>query len=97
MKKRVKGPSLARLMARGDEQADGVHCGKDTTAAPVVSKATIRIVFILMILSDWYAEQLDICTALLHCQFKGGRKLYMDLSDGFKSLYLVDCVLLFDK
>ena len=36
----------ARLTAQHYEQVDGEHYGKDTTAAPVVNEATIRILYL---------------------------------------------------
>ena len=94
MKKKANGTFRARLTARGYEQIDGEHYDKDTTAAPVVNEATIRIVFILMIMAGWYAELLDVRGAFLHGEFEKGTKLYMEVPDGFKTFYPIDCLLL---
>ena len=67
------------------------HYDKDTMAAPVMNKAKIRIVFILMIMAGWYAELLDVRGAFLHGEFEKGMKLYMEVPDGFKSFYPIDC------
>ena len=53
MKKKANKTFRVRLTALGYEQVDGEHYDKDTPSAPVVNEATIRIVFILMIMAGW--------------------------------------------
>ena len=79
MKKKASGTFRARLTVQGYEQVDGEHYDKATTAAPVVSEATIRIVFILMIMASWYVELLYVCGAFLHGKFEERTEIVMEL------------------
>ena len=81
MKNKANGTLRARLTARGYEQVDGEHYDKDTTAAPVVNEATIRIVFILMIMAGWHAEILDVRGAFLDGEFEEETRLFMEVPD----------------
>ena len=94
MKKKANRTFRARLTVRGYEQVDGEHYDKDTTAAPVVNEAMIRIIFILMIMSRWYAKILDVHGAFLHGKFEEGTKLFMEVPNGFKTFFPGDVLLL---
>ena len=87
----------ARLTAQGYEQVDGEHYDKDTTAAPVVNETMIRIVFIMIIMTGWYAKLLDVHGAFLHSEFEEGTQIFMEVSEGFKTFYPSDCYLLLLK
>jgi len=58
MKKKVSGTHQAQLNAWRYEHIDGKHYNENTKAVPVVK--SIEIVFILMVMTKWYAEILDI-------------------------------------
>jgi hypothetical protein len=97
MKKKANGTIRARLNARGYEQVDGEHYDENAKAAPVVNEATIRIVLILMIMTDWHAEAVDVKGAFLHGEFEKGRRIYMEVPQGFEEYYPPNTVLLLKK
>jgi hypothetical protein len=97
MKKKVNGTHRARLNARGYEQIDGEHYDEDAKFAPVVSDATIHIILILIVMAGWWAELLDVKGAFLHGVFEKGRKVYMEVPQGFEKYYPKNCVLLLLK
>jgi hypothetical protein len=83
MKKKANGVHRARLNARGYE--DGKHYDEDSKFAPLVDDATIHIVLILVIMSGWYAELINVKGAFLHGVFlEKGCKVYMELPQGFE-------------
>ena len=84
MKKKANLTFRARLTARGYEQVDGEHYDKDTTPAPVVNEATIRIIFKI---DDFGQLVLDVSGAFLRGKFEEGTKLFMDVPDGFKTFF----------
>jgi len=55
MKKKASVTYRVKLNARGYEQVAGEHYDKNTKAAPVINEATIRLVFMLMVMIIWYA------------------------------------------
>jgi hypothetical protein len=95
--KKVNRVHRARLNARGYEQVDGKHYDEDSKFAPVVNDATIHIVLILLIMAGWYAELINVKGAFLHGIFEKGRKVYMEVPQGFEQFYLKNCVLLLLK
>jgi hypothetical protein len=97
MKKKANGAFRARLNARGYEQIDGVHYDENAKFAPVVSDATIHIVMILMIMAVWWSELLDVKGAFLHGIFEKGRRVYMEVPQGFEKHYPGNVVLLLRK
>jgi hypothetical protein len=97
MKKKASGKYRARLNARGFEQVDGVHCDKNTKAAPVTNEITIRIVSILLVMSRWYAELIDVKGAFLKGEFADGEEIYMEIPQGFERFYGNNCVLLLKR
>lgn len=97
MKKKASGRFRARLNARGYEQVDGEHYDEDAKSAPVVSEATIMIVFILMVMAGWVAHVIDVKGAFLHGVFEKGRKVYMEVPQGFEKFYPGNVVLLLLK
>jgi hypothetical protein len=97
MKKKANGVFRARLNARGYEQVDGVHYDEDAKSAPVVNEATIHIVMNIMAMAGWHAEILDVKGAFLHGEFEKGRKVYMEVPQGFEKYYDADTVLLLKK
>ena len=95
MKKKASGVHRARLNARGYEQVDGEHYDENDKFAPVVTDATIHIVLIMIAMTGWWAELLDVKGAFLHGIFEKGRKIYMTVPQGFEKFYPANVVLLF--
>ena len=84
MKKKSNGTYRARLNARGFEQIEGEHYDTDSTASPVASETTIRVVLTLMVMAGWHAEVLDIKGAFLHGEFEDEERVYMKISQRFE-------------
>ena len=97
MKKKANGTHCARLNARGYEQIDGEHYDENAKAAPVVNDATIKIVFILMIMARWYSEIVDVCGAFLYGEFENETEVYMEVPKGFEKYFPADVILLLMK
>jgi len=89
MKKKASGKYRARLNARGYEQVDGEHYDEDKKSAPVVSQAMIHIVLILALMAGWWIELLDVKGAFLCGEFEKGRKVYMEVPQGFEKFYSI--------
>jgi hypothetical protein len=87
MKQKADGTKRARLNARGYEQVDGEHFKADDIAAPVVNTMTIRICFVLLAMTAWYAHLMDVQGAFLTGEFGNGERLYMDVPKGFERYY----------
>ena len=51
MKRKSNGKFRARCNVRGFEQRDGEHFDSHNVLAPVINDATIRLLFILMIIA----------------------------------------------
>ena len=94
IKKKSNGKFRAHVNARGYEQIKGIHYDADMTAAPVVNKMTICIVFTLIVMADWYAEVVNVRGAFLRGKFEEGTKLYMEVPEGFEKFYPIGCLLL---
>jgi len=47
-------------MARGFLQEEGVHYRGNSTAALVTNETTIKIVMVLLVVTDWKAHVIDI-------------------------------------
>ena len=88
------GTFQAHVNARGYEKIEGIHYDSGTTAAPVVNEMTIRIIFTLMVMADWYAEMVNVRGAFLHGEFKEGTKLYKEVPEGFEKFYPIGCLFL---
>jgi hypothetical protein len=97
MKQKSNNVRRARLNARGFEQVDGKHYDATDIAAPVVSNLTIRICFILLAMTGWYAHVMDVKGAFLTGEFGNGEKLYMHVPQGFETFYPGNVVLLLKK
>ena len=93
-KKKSNSTFRACVNARGYKQIEGIHYNADTTVATVVNKMTIRIMFTLMVMANWYAEVVDVRGAFLHGEFEEGTKLYMEVPEGFERFYPIGCLLL---
>jgi hypothetical protein len=97
MKKKASGTFRARLNARGYEQIDGEHYDENEKFAPVVSDTTIHIVLIMIAMTGWWAELLDVKGAFLCGIFEKGRQMFMTIPQGFEKYYSKDVVLLLLK
>jgi hypothetical protein len=94
MKKKSNGDHRARIAARGFKQVDGESYDEDSKAAPVINIVTVRIVFVLLIMANWYAHMVDVNGAFLLGSFEKGRKVYMEVPKGMEKHFNKDCVLL---
>ena len=97
MKKKASGVLRARLNARGFKQIDGVDYNEHSRSSPVVNEITILMIFVLIIMANWWAELLDIKGAFLHGDFEPGEKVYMKVPEGFEKWYPGNVVLLLLK
>jgi Reverse transcriptase (RNA-dependent DNA polymerase) len=77
MKRKASEDHRARVTFRGFEQIDGEHFDMNNKAAPVVTEATIRIVFTLILMAAWYPYILDVVGAFLLGKFDPKHKMYM--------------------
>jgi hypothetical protein len=62
-----------------------------------VNEITVHIVFVLIAMTGWYAELLDVKGAFLHGEFDEGTAIYMKVPEGFEKYYGNDVVLLILK
>jgi hypothetical protein len=76
------------LNARGYKQVDGVHYNSHSISAPVTNDITICVILVLIILTNWAGELLDIKGAFLHGDFEDGKNVvYMKVPQGFEKHY----------
>jgi hypothetical protein len=97
MKKKANGTYRARLNARGYEQIDGEHYDENEKFAPVASDVAIHIVLIMIAMTGWWAELLDVKGAFLCGVFEKGRQMFMATPPGFEKFYPMNVVLLLLK
>ena len=97
MKKKSNGTLRGRLNARGFKQIEGVHYDGSSIHAPVTNSATIRIVFVLMLMAMWMGILLDVNGAFLHGEFTDGEQIYMKVPRGMERFYPPNVVLLLLK
>ena len=76
---------------------DGEHYDELDKSSPVACEITIRIVFVLMLMTGYWAELIDICGAFLLGEFKPEHKMYIKIPKGFEKFYPKDTVLLLNK
>ena len=93
MKKKANGTYRARMVARGFEQIDGEHYDEHDKSSPVVSEITIRIVLVLMLMTGFWAEVVDVCGAFLLGKFEAGHKMFINVPQGFEKFYPSNVVL----
>jgi hypothetical protein len=97
MKKKANGTYRARMNARGFEQVDGEHYDKTQISSPVVNEITVRMIFVLICMAQWYAVLLDVKGAFLCGNFENGENIYMEVPQGFERFYPKNTVLLLLK
>ena len=81
------GDVRCRLAIRGYEQIDGVHYDKNDKSSPVVCDVTIRVILILLVMANWTGYILDVKDAFLKGTFSNGKKIFMEIPDGFQKWY----------
>ena len=74
------GVYRARLVAKGYNQQAGVEF--DYNYAPVLNEVTFRVMLILLIANNYYAEVADIQTAFLHRHLK--EEFYLKEPEGYQ-------------
>ena len=94
MKNKSDGTHRAILNTRVFEQEDGVHQTKYDVSVPVINDITIRIVFILMIMADWWEELLNVKGAFLTGIFDKVEELYMEVTQVMEQCYPVNVLLI---
>ncbi len=86
MKKKSNGTLHGRINARRFKQVEGQHYNGMTISSPVTNSATIRIVLVLMVMADMIAHVVDVKGALLHGEFKDGKKIHMKIPKWFENI-----------
>lgn len=79
-KQKKNGVYRARLVVKGYDQVAGVDF--QYNFAPVTSEVTLRILLILWILEDFFAEVADVQTAFLHGDLE--EELFIKIPIGYK-------------
>ena len=96
-KKKANGTFRSRLVMRGYEQIPEVHYNSAWTHAPVTTDITIRILLVLLLMSNGYAHVVDVQSAFLLGEFANGEALYCPVPPGWTHLFPQDVVLLLMK
>jgi hypothetical protein len=89
MKKKSNGTFRARMDARGLQQIYGEHYDSTSIASPVANKVKIRCMFVLILMTFWMGELLDVKGAFLHGDFENGGSIYMEVTQGFEVYVLL--------
>ena len=96
-KKKSSSVIRGRPNTRGFTQIEKEYYDLTSIRAPVTNTVTIRVVFTLMIITDWTANVMDVKRAFLHGLFKDDKKICMKVPEGWKYLYPKNAVLLLMK
>ena len=94
MKNKANGVKRARINMRGYEQIPGIHFNPAWTSAPVACAMTIRIMLVLMLMSNWYAHIVDVMGAFLLGFFQNGEQIYTPVPVGWESFFPPNVLLL---
>ena len=78
-KEKKNGVFRARLVAKGYDQIAGIDF--QDNFAPVTSDVTFRMLLILMMTKEYYAEALDVKTAFLHGKLE--EEIYINWLEGY--------------
>jgi hypothetical protein len=87
----------ASQCTRIQTSVEGVHYDGTSTHAPITNADTTRIMLILMIMTHWQGQIVDVKGAFLHGEFEGGKVIYMKMPCGFEKFYPDDVVLKLKK
>ena len=87
MKKKANGDYRSRCVMKGFMQKSGVHFDPQNISAPVSNDASIRIVFVLMLMAGWMNYLADVKGAFLMGLFENGEKIYTPVPQGFEKHY----------
>ena len=68
-------------------QVTGKHFNPTSTAAPVTSNTSIRIVLVLMLLVDWMIRIYDMKGTFLKGEFEDGKEIFMEVLQSMKNHY----------
>jgi len=79
-KKKKNGVYRARLVVKGYDQVAGIDF--QYNFAPVTSEVTLRILLIIWIIEDYFAEVADVQTAFLHGDLE--EELFIKIPSGYK-------------
>ena len=79
-KKKKEGTYQARMVAKGYTQEAGIDFTYNF--APVVGDTTLRIMLVLWIIGDYYAEVMDVQTAFLHGRL--WEELFLEIPKGYR-------------
>jgi hypothetical protein len=77
MKKKASGRYKSRITARGYEQRDGEHFDSSAKASPVVNDITIRIIFTLIVMANFWTEIVDVRGEFLTAELDPNHKMYV--------------------
>lgn len=80
--KKENGKFKARLVVRGYEQVEGIDY--DETYSPVVSNASLRLMFALAVKKNFQMMQFDVKTAFLNGKLEETEEIYMSVPEGFE-------------
>lgn len=79
-KKKKNGVYRARLVVKGYDQVAGIDF--QYNFAPVTSEVTLRVLLILWIIEDYFAEVADVQTAFLHGDLE--EELFIKIPSGYR-------------
>jgi Reverse transcriptase (RNA-dependent DNA polymerase) len=97
MKKKANGQFRARITAQRYLQEDSIHYFSDSTAAPVTNETTIKIIFVLLTMSNWTARVVNMRGAFLKGRFANGEEMYLKVPEGFQKFYKKGVVLKLER
>ena len=92
-KKKSNGILRGRLNARYFKQINRTHYDSSSIHAPVTNAVTIRIVMILMLMTEWVASVVDVKGVFLHGEFTDDEDIFMEVPRGFEKHYTSNVVL----
>ena len=87
MKKKANGKYQARLNTRGFEQLSGLHYFEDDTSSPTANDVTIRVLLVIMLMTNFMANIMDVKGAFLLGRFEKGEELFMEIPQGFEKYF----------
>ena len=92
-KNKSNGTYHSQLDAKGFKQVAGKHFNPTSTAVPVTNDTTIRIVLVLMLLTDWMAIIYDEKGVFLKRKFDDSKEIFMEVPQCMEHRYWGSAVL----